>query len=94
LHHAIITLSYPTLSYLLVSSLINLNSEAEGDVETATGSDNNVPEEERMCGAELHALRMLFLLLSINTISKNSGQYLASGAIQIADFPIIGTYTT
>lgn len=49
-------------------------------------------EEIFVCGADLHALRLLFLLLSINIISKNSGQYLASGAIQIEDFHVIGKY--
>ena len=67
-------------------------SESEGNGENEDSGVNlnkNVPEVF-VCGAELHALRLLFLLLSINTISKNSGQYLASDAIQIADFPIIG----
>lgn len=69
----------------------NTNKDAEEGEEES--NENVLEEEERVCGAELHALRLLFLLLSVNTISKNSGQYLASGAIQISDFPIIGTYT-
>ena len=40
---------------------------------------------------EIQSLRTMFVLLAMNMIGRSSGQFLASGAISLRDFPVIGT---
>ena len=47
--------------------------------------------ESPLGGAEIQALHTMFVLLGINMMGSSSGQFLASGAIEVADLPTIGT---
>ena len=40
--------------------------------------------------SEVHALRLMLLLLGVSMLGRSSGQFLAAGAISVEDFPMIG----
>jgi hypothetical protein len=40
--------------------------------------------------AEIHAMRVMFLLLAVSMVGHSSGQFLASGAVRVEDLSIIG----
>jgi hypothetical protein len=42
--------------------------------------------------AEIQAMRLMFLLLSVSMVGHSSGQFLASGAVRVEDLALIGAY--
>jgi alkylation response protein AidB-like acyl-CoA dehydrogenase len=59
--------------------------QREGSEEEAEGESAVYLE-----ASEVHALRLMLLLLGVSMLGRSSGQFLAAGAIRIEDFPVIG----
>ena len=87
---------------ILNSFSSGIRSQMEGSAESSSGnrgtstySDTRAVDlsitESPLGDAEIQALRTMFVLLGINMMGSSSGQFLASGAIEVADLPTIGT---
>jgi alkylation response protein AidB-like acyl-CoA dehydrogenase len=77
-----------------IRSQSHSHSSSSGDKgRQMEGSQEEVEVESAVYleACEVHALRLMLLLLGVSMLGRSSGQFLAAGAIRIEDFPMIGT---
>jgi hypothetical protein len=78
-----------------IRSQSHSSSSSSGDKgRQREGSEEEAEEEGESAvyleASEVHALRLMLLLLGVSMLGRSSGQFLAAGAIRIEDFPVIG----